>query len=116
MPDYNRAEYMTSYVPLAVELAIRPWGDSLEDADQYFLSGTCHVVHRGRQTLPEGAAWLPSLFDWLELLEQAGHSAIAIENVGDSGWLVYPVGDRDDSGAGQTREIALARLWRQVTR
>jgi hypothetical protein len=113
MPDFNRAEYMTSYVPLCLELRVRSWSDTYANGDQFFLDGRCHVVNAGIQP-PNGAVWLPSLFDWLELLEVAGHAGIAIENVGDDGWHVYPIGNRDDFGSGITREIALARLWKNV--
>jgi hypothetical protein len=112
MPDFNQAAYMPSYVPLCLELNVRRWGDTYEDGDQFFFDGACHVVHSGIQP-PSGAVWLPSLFDWLELLEVAGHAGISIENAGDN-WLVCPIGNRDDSGSGITREIALARLWKSV--
>jgi hypothetical protein len=113
MPDFNRVEYMTSYVPLCLDLNVSPWGDIYEDGDQFFLDSACHVVHSGIQPAT-GAVWLPSLFDWLELLEVEDHAGIAIENVGEEGWHVYPIGNRDDFGSGITREIALARLWRKV--
>ncbi|HEY1456627.1 MAG TPA: hypothetical protein VGG31_09015 [Candidatus Dormibacteraeota bacterium] len=116
MPDFNRTEYITSYIKLCMRLAVRPFGGLLHDGDQFFFDGRCHVVHDGTQELPLGAVWLPGIFDWLELLERTGHPAIAIENVPDSGWYVYPIGNRDDHGSGITREIALARLWSKVNK
>jgi hypothetical protein len=117
MPDFNRDEYMTSYVPLCQELNMNR-GAHYENGDQFWLDGV-RVVHPGIPLVPQGAVWLPSIFDWLELLQMAGHTGIAFENVttpaGDPGWNVYPIGNRDDFGAGITREIALARLWKQVT-
>ncbi|HVS48122.1 MAG TPA: hypothetical protein VHJ99_04380 [Candidatus Dormibacteraeota bacterium] len=92
----NRAEYVTSYVPLCLELNVRPWGDTYEDGDQFFLDSACHVVHSGSQP-PKGAVWLPSLFDWLELLEVEDHGGIAIENVGEEGWHVYPIGNSPEA-------------------
>jgi hypothetical protein len=114
MPDFNRDEYMTSYVPLCVELNVRPWGGNYRNGDQIFFNGSCDVVHSGIQP-PSAAFWLPDIFDWLELVEEAGHPGVAIENMGEAGWTVYPIGNRDDYGSGITREVALARLWRKIT-
>lgn len=115
MPDFNRDEYMTSYVPLCAELHIQPWKGRYNAGDQYLQDGVCHVATTEAQP-PQDSVWLPALFDWLELLELAGHAGIAFENIGEMGWHVYPIGDRDDSADGMTREIAAARLWRKVSR
>ena len=113
MPDFSRIEYRDSYVPLCRELDISPPG-GYALGDQFWADGV-HVVHPGMPRIPEGAVWLPGIFDWLELLEVAGHSAIVFEDTitpaGGVGWLVYPLGNRDDFGSGITREAALARIW-----
>ena len=113
MPDFNRDEYMTSYVPLCATLKVVPWGGQYGPGDQYLLNGGCHVASASMEP-PDGAIWLPSLFDWCELLEAAGHAGISFENVGEMGWHVYPIGNRDDFGSGITRELAAARLWQKV--
>jgi hypothetical protein len=113
VPDFNRREYMTSYVPICAGLNVQPWRGQYGPGDQYLLHGASHVAATNMEP-PPGAIWLPSLFDWLELLELAGHAGISFENVGEMGWHVYPIGNRDDFGSGITREIAAARLWKKI--
>jgi hypothetical protein len=62
-----------------------------------------------------GSFWLPTLADWLEMLETAGYKAVRIEPTGTDGWLVRRDSDWEPLGAGPTREEAAARLWIAVT-
>lgn len=123
-----------SYVSLCRELKLpREWqtGDAFVEydptlrmriEDHGWVFGTCSanvwpVTHTRTGEL---AWWLPTVADWLEMLEAAGEDSVAFRATWHQpGWLVGigPNGDGDlfPSGEGVTREEALARLFVKVT-
>jgi hypothetical protein len=151
--DFSRPEY-ASYVALCRELKLAhkfERGDSV-----YYAAGTDPSsresvtvwINCDEDSYPESAEtddmaiWLPSLSDWLEMLEAIRFGRVKFDNqrLAELGVLnpenLGPwsaLGDRDDFrtapanpnfviagawayGCGPTREEAAARLWMAVTK
>ena len=117
MSDFSRPEYK-SYIELCRELALpREWQNGDQVIDPYeikyelgpSLLQDYDLIH---QDSIKECIWLPSLSDWLDMLEEAGEDFIAI-------CPGYEIFVNDGMGVEKvaiapTREEAAARLWMEV--
>lgn len=135
MSDFSRPEY-ASYVALCRELAL---ARIIRFGDWYELAGavSCSVENWEGHSTNEALVWLPSLSDWLEMLETVSVRAIELRywtsDVGGpdgfpQGFLLTGTpSSLRQAGPGQpwlpqptrtvdapTREEAAARLWMAV--
>lgn len=117
MPDFSRPEY-ASYVQLCRELRVPR---VLANGDWYNVeNGPVYVtVYKSPYPASSRAIWLPSLADWLEMLEEAGITSVGFDRDDSKTWIV---GEDDRPfpeariGVASTREEAAGRLWMQLTR
>jgi hypothetical protein len=122
MSDFSQPEY-ASYVALCRELKLER---EFQDGDLIWRKG--EIADTGRwyelysADIRRGSAfgsWLPTLSDWLEMLEGAGIETVMVnhEAIGGSwvGEQEYTMGESRVAYA-PTREEAAARLWMAVTK
>ncbi|PZR71774.1 MAG: hypothetical protein DLM66_00100 [Candidatus Dormiibacter spiritus] len=112
MADFSRPEY-ASYVQLCRELRLER---TLTNGDWYYVEdGRVHVIVYKKSPYPASARaiWLPTLSDWLEMLEEAGITSVGFDRDDSKIWIV---GEDDRPfpeariGVASTREEAAARL------
>src|SRR6266568_7015509 len=127
MPDFSKAKY-ASYIQLCRELRLKRPGQA-GDWFQFYDLGVdppetvLELIDKhpgtpwwGEQFSDEGEAiWLPTLADWLEMLEVAGVLSVELSGAWnedyENGTRCYIATWRTRDAIGSTREEAAARLW-----